>query len=95
MVSCTICGPLTRVHSPQALELRDKDVESAIQLLGEVLEIRNNAYGEKALECADVYLYYGQLLFEQAQVGMVIVQASVRNAALQRACLAMENQFKV
>jgi hypothetical protein len=33
-----------------------------------VLETRNKAYGEKAFECADVYLYYGELLFEQAQV---------------------------
>lgn len=37
-------------------------------LLGKVLETRNKAYGENAPECADTYLYYGQCLFEQAQV---------------------------
>jgi hypothetical protein len=37
-------------------------------LLGQVLETRNKAYGENAPECADTYLYYGQCLFEQAQV---------------------------
>lgn len=52
----------------QALELRDSDVETAVDLLGQVLETRNKAYGENAPECADTYLYYGQLLFEQAQV---------------------------
>jgi hypothetical protein len=53
----------------QALKLRDSDLETAVQLLGQVLETRNKAYGENALECADTYLYYGQCLFEQAQVG--------------------------
>lgn len=53
----------------QALKLRDSDLETAVQLLGQVLEIRNKAYGENSLECADTYLYYGQCLFEQAQVG--------------------------
>lgn len=53
----------------QALRLRDSDLETAVQLLGQVLETRNKAYGENALECADTYLYYGQCLFEQAQVG--------------------------
>lgn len=52
----------------QALELRDSDPEAAIELLGKVLETRNKAYGEKAFECAQVYLHYGELLFEQAQV---------------------------
>jgi hypothetical protein len=52
----------------QALELRDSDPEAAIELLGKVLETRNKAYGEKAFECAEVYLHYGELLFEQAQV---------------------------
>jgi hypothetical protein len=52
----------------QALELRDSDPETAIELLGKVLETRNKAYGEKAFECAEVYLHYGELLFEQAQV---------------------------
>lgn len=53
----------------QALELRDTEVETAVELLGQVLEIRNKAFGENALECADTYLYYGECLFEQAQVG--------------------------
>lgn len=39
-----------------------------MQLLGQVLEVRNKAFGERALECAEVYLYYGETLFEQAQV---------------------------
>jgi hypothetical protein len=52
----------------QALELRDSDVDTAVDLLGKALEVKNQAYGEKALECADAYLYYGELLFEQAQV---------------------------
>lgn len=43
-------------------------METAVDLLGQVLETRNKAYGENAPECADTYLYYGQLLFEQAQV---------------------------
>lgn len=55
----------------QALELRDSEPETAVELLGKVLETRNKAYGEKALESADVYLYYGELLFEQAQVNRV------------------------
>jgi hypothetical protein len=54
----------------QALELRDSDLETAVELLGQVLEARNKAYGENALECADTYLYYGECLFEQAQVGL-------------------------
>lgn len=52
----------------QALELRDSDLETAVQLLGQVLETRNKVYGDNALECADTYLYYGECLFEQAQV---------------------------
>lgn len=52
----------------QALEQRDSDLETAVQLLGHVLQVRNKAYGENAPECADTYLYYGQVLFEQAQV---------------------------
>jgi hypothetical protein len=37
-----------------------------------VLEHRNRAFGESAPECAEVYLAYGQLLFEQAQVSAVV-----------------------
>jgi hypothetical protein len=52
------------------MELRDSDLETAVELLGQVLEVRNKAYGTEAPECADTYLYYGQCLFEQAQVGV-------------------------
>lgn len=64
-----LAAVLLRTHAHrQALELRDSDLEAAVELLGQVLEIRNKAHGENAPECADTYLYYGQCLFEQAQV---------------------------
>eukprot|EP00878_Enallax_costatus_P001837 GHUV01001995.1.p1 GENE.GHUV01001995.1~~GHUV01001995.1.p1 ORF type:complete len:566 (+),score=283.94 GHUV01001995.1:59-1756(+) len=69
----------------KAIELRDKDPDAAIELLGQVLEIRNKAYGEKALECADVYLYYGELLFEQAQASTDYLGDQMKSAAMQRA----------
>jgi hypothetical protein len=72
-ITCVvICIPLYNqllCRTAQALELRDTEVETAVELLGQVLEIRNKAFGENALECADTYLYYGECLFEQAQVG--------------------------
>lgn len=52
----------------QALALRDSDMEASVTLLGEVLELRNRAYGFEALECADTYRYYGMCIFESAQV---------------------------
>lgn len=48
--------------------MRDSDPEAAVELLGEVLELRNKAFGEEALECAEAYFYYGLCVLEQAQV---------------------------
>eukprot|EP00775_Hariotina_reticulata_P013279 gene13279-13410_t len=69
----------------KALELRDSDIDTAVELLGKVLEIKNKAYGEKALECADAYLYYGELLFEQAQANSDYFGEHMKSAAVQRA----------
>ncbi|KAF8065926.1 MET1B [Scenedesmus sp. PABB004] len=69
----------------KALSLRDADPEAAIELLAGVLEVRNRAFGEQAIECAETYLHYGMLLFEQAQAASDYFGEQVKDAAMQRA----------
>ncbi|GFR51027.1 hypothetical protein Agub_g13354 [Astrephomene gubernaculifera] len=46
----------------------DEDPEKAVELLCSALRVYEKRYGSEALECADVYLYYGIALYEVARV---------------------------
>jgi hypothetical protein len=68
----------------EALSLRDSDPEQAIDLMSKALEARNRAHGETALDCAHAYMYYGQMLFEQAQASSDVLGERVSRAAKKR-----------
>lgn len=80
----------TQEKISQALAIRDDDPERAVQLLGEVVEARVQAYGEHAYECASAYFHYGSALFEQAQAATDILGDPVRQAAQERAAAEVE-----
>ncbi|EFN53411.1 hypothetical protein CHLNCDRAFT_58502 [Chlorella variabilis] len=47
--------------------IRSNDIEAAVALFSEVLEVRTRHYGELAPECASAYYRYGAALLYQAQ----------------------------
>ncbi|KAI7839538.1 hypothetical protein COHA_006720 [Chlorella ohadii] len=86
-------GAGTGKASPEALQdaerkfergiqcIRTNDLEQAVQLFAEVLQVRTEHYGELAPECASAYYRYGAALLYQAQDSADVFGAGVADAA--------------
>ncbi|PRW60974.1 TPR domain containing [Chlorella sorokiniana] len=61
--------------------IRTNDLEQAVQLFAEVLQVRTEHFGELAPECASAYYRYGAALLYQAQDSADVFGAGVREAA--------------
>lgn len=59
--------------------IRTNDLEQAVQLFSEVLQIRTEHYGDLAPECASAYYRYGAALLYQAQDSGDVFGAGVKD----------------
>lgn len=64
----------------EAKSLRSSDPERAVELFGECLQLRVEAYGPDAIECATAYVEYGVALFTQARNSTDVLGAPAQQA---------------
>eukprot|EP00897_Mesotaenium_endlicherianum_P000786 jgi/Mesen1/10708/ME000090S10164 len=64
--------------------LKADEYDTAVRLLGEVLEARVNHFGEMSPLCSSAYLQYGRALFAKAQAETDVLGASAEAVSNQR-----------
>lgn len=64
----------------EAKALGYNDPDKAVELFGEVLQIRVEHYGPDALDCASTYLEYGIALYEYAVANTDVLGATAQKA---------------